>query len=202
MWPIRRRVWPEPWSPAPAETLFPDLKRQWDFVWPDFSSPGYQDALTRVPNRRAWDEGLALITEMAIVQERRFCLLIIDMDHFKQVNDTYGHPVGDAVLKTFVAAIQPKLRSGDLLCRYGGEEFGVLLPGLDGPSAVTAAERIRAAVERTKFDVGKGEAIPKTCSIGVAAWPTTSRDPAALVKAADKALYEAKKGGRNKVAIA
>lgn len=193
------RVRLQPWVPLSPELAFRDFPDRWLVAWPDFSVLEYRDQLTGIPNRRAWDEGLTVVTTAATAESQQYGVLVIDLDHFKEVNDTYGHQAGDLVLQTFAGIAQANLRLGDLLCRYGGEEFGVLLPGVDSPEAITAAERIRRAVETAAFSVGKGQTIQKTCSIGVAAWPITSRDPLAVVKSADEAVYAAKNAGRNRV---
>ncbi|HEV2644431.1 MAG TPA: GGDEF domain-containing protein, partial [Candidatus Elarobacter sp.] len=127
-------------------------------------------------------------------------LVMCDIDHFKCVNDDYGHPAGDAVLQRFSALLRDEAREIDRVGRYGGEEFLLLLPGTVLDAAVTFAERIRQDVERHEFTLDDGQVIRRTVSCGVAAWPhPLVRDQEALIKAADDALYVAKESGRNRV---
>ena len=133
--------------------------------------------------------------------ERRFALLLLDLDHFKNLNDTYGHPAGDAALRSLARLLTQHLRKGDQAARYGGEEFVVILPGSDEERSLLAAERLRSALEKHRF-VFEGARIPLTASLGVAVWPADGREPEALLSAADRALYAAKQGGRNRVVAA
>lgn len=156
-----------------------------------------QDALTRVANRRAlWETG-----EEAVLQARRrgsaLAVLMIDVDHFKAVNDRWGHGVGDQLLTAVASTIGGGLRTGDLLGRVGGEEFAVLLPDAGIDAAVSVAERIRKAVENLSIESGQG---PVTCTIsaGVAQLNNHSTWDR-LIADADQALYRAKTGGRNRV---
>ncbi|HEV2360675.1 MAG TPA: diguanylate cyclase [Acidimicrobiales bacterium] len=155
------------------------------------------DPLTGIGNRRRLDEELPRTLREA--GGGPTSVVMVDIDHFKSVNDEHGHQAGDAVLKAVAAIVRDSIRPGDGVYRYGGEEFCVIMPSTPLPEAAEAAERVRAAVEARAFDVGGGE-IRRTASFGVAC--TTSSDSAALVAAADAALYEAKNGGRNKVVSA
>ncbi len=159
------------------------------------------DHLTGVANRARFYE----LGEAEVARWRRFgrplSALMIDADHFKRINDTYGHPAGDAVLKVLARTCQDLLRSTDVIGRLGGEEFGVLLPGLDLESARLIGERVRAAVEALRVDTD-GQTIAFTVSIGCAAMGGAADGVAALLQAADRALYAAKRGGRNQVAWA
>lgn len=130
----------------------------------------------------------------------KFSLLMIDIDNFKMVNDTYGHPVGDTVLAGVSRCLLDSLRDNDLPFRYGGEEFAVLLPGTDQSGAHHVAERIRADVAATTFDPG-GSDLRLTVSIGVACCPQHADSMKALILAADQALYSAKRNGKNRVFI-
>jgi len=150
-----------------------------------------RDQLTGLANRRVFDEQLALLIERARRDQRPLSLVLLDVDHFKQVNDTCGHQVGDAVLRQAGAAIMAAARSVDVAARYGGEEFAVLLPGCPGADAMAMAQRLRAAIAA---DVS---AAAITASAGVATFPTNAVDADALVSRADEALYEAKRSGRN-----
>jgi diguanylate cyclase (GGDEF)-like protein len=158
-----------------------------------------RDPLTRLHNRRYLDERLQ--TEFAFAARHRTSLsvLVIDVDHFKRVNDTMGHQAGDAVLRGLAAALQRMVRAEDLLARYGGEEFVVAARGIDENSAAVFAERIRRNVERLEIPWADSR-LRITISVGLAHLGER-RYPAhdALVAAADGALYRAKKNGRNRV---
>lgn len=157
------------------------------------------DALTGVMNRRAFEQHLRALFD----DGQHFGLLFIDVDHFKSVNDTHGHAVGDEVLKAIAARLQDGVRAGDLVGRYGGEEFIVLVRGVSGQIAQTVAERHRQAVATLDLSPIKGPA-RVSISVGVAAHhvdkPFDSVD--AMLRRADRALYDAKRAGRNRVTIA
>jgi diguanylate cyclase (GGDEF)-like protein/PAS domain S-box-containing protein len=159
------------------------------------------DHLTGVANRARFFE----LGESEEARWRRFgrplSALMIDADHFKRVNDTHGHAAGDAVLKMLAATAQTVLRATDVVGRLGGEEFGILLPGLDLDSAELVGERLRSAVERMRVR-GDGYEIACTISVGCAAMGDGVASVGALLQAADRALYAAKRGGRNRVARA
>ncbi len=158
------------------------------------------DPLTGLPNHRALVAALDAEIAGASGEGGRCGLLFLDIDHFKRVNDTYGHSVGDAVLREFAACVRAALHSGDTLGRWGGEEFLVVLPGMDAAGAQEAGERVRAAVAERPL-LAEPE-LCVTCSVGVAACPPRSAVRAALVDAADAALYAAKRLGRNRVHLA
>jgi diguanylate cyclase (GGDEF)-like protein len=161
-----------------------------------------RDGLTGLYNRRAFNE--LLVTAIANEDRREggtLGLLILDLDHFKTLNDTYGHPAGDAALRSAARLLGQHLRKGDQAARFGGEEFVVILPGLDETKSVQAAERLRSAIEKHRF-VFEGARIPLAASFGVAVWPAHGRDPEALLSAADRSLYAAKQAGRNRVVSA
>jgi len=158
------------------------------------------DELTGVLNRRAvW----ALLESHAAPPqsgESRLCIALLDLDHFKQVNDRHGHPVGDAVLQRFCQVVRGMLREGDRLGRYGGEEFLVLLPQMEPAAALRVVERLRHGVEAAAWsDIAPG--LQVTVSVGVAAW-RPGCTVAQLVAEADQALYRAKAQGRNRVCAA
>ena len=138
-------------------------------------------------------------------QRSRGALLMVDIDHFKRVNDHYGHLAGDHVLRHIVGVLRQRLRASDVLGRYGGEEFMVLLPSTDLHGAAQLAEQLRQAVQAAPCE-WQGQRIAFTVSIGVAASADTPADPSrtseALLQAADQALYRAKDDGRNRVALA
>ncbi|MHB1937189.1 MAG: GGDEF domain-containing protein [Acidobacteriaceae bacterium] len=124
-------------------------------------------------------------------------LLLLDIDHFKRVNDTHGHQAGDAVLKGLGELLNQQARAIDRVCRSGGEEFTIILPETDPDTAVNIAERLRASVEVQLFDVGTP--LRMTVSIGVASWPVHGDGADTLIAAADAALYVAKRSGRNRI---
>jgi diguanylate cyclase (GGDEF)-like protein len=159
------------------------------------------DGLTGLFNRRAFDDHLAKAIAREDRQGGRFALLLFDLDHFKKLNDTFGHPAGDAALTGAARLLDRLLRKGDLAARYGGEEFAAILPGSDESGAVKMAERVRQALEadRTVFE---GARLAVTASFGAAVWPTDGREAPALLGAADRALYAAKQAGRNRVMAA
>jgi diguanylate cyclase (GGDEF)-like protein len=123
-------------------------------------------------------------------------LVMFDIDHFKNINDNYGHLAGDQVLKTMALTIKSKIRREDLFARYGGEEFSIVLPEIDGYNAHQFAEKVRRIVEATDF-LFEGTKMPVTISMGVATLDADTADAAALIKRADERLYEAKGAGRN-----
>jgi len=157
------------------------------------------DGLTKLYNRHYLDTHLKNLVRQAGETKRPLSVVIMDMDHFKLVNDTYGHDVGDEVLKGLSEIIVRTIRSADLAARYGGEEFVILMPETDAARGYEAAERLRRAVESTPFKVSHAEGtISKTISIGYATMEPTDT-PESLLKRADLALYEAKNSGRNRV---
>jgi diguanylate cyclase (GGDEF)-like protein len=161
-----------------------------------------RDALTQVYNKRYFVERLH--SEFAFARRHGvpLSLIIFDIDHFKQVNDTHGHLAGDYVLAELAKVVSPAIRSEDTFARYGGEEFVIMSRSTDPPSAAVVSERVRAAVEAHDF-VYEGVPIPVTISAGLAATPHPEvQSPEDLVARADRALYEAKRGGRNQVVIA
>jgi len=157
-----------------------------------------RDSLTSLYNHRMFYT--LLQDEMA--RTRRFgrpvSLLMLDIDHFKRVNDSYGHQAGDAILKGLSGLLVRHARAVDRVCRYGGEEFTVILTETEAATAFETAERLRTAVANHPFDVGDGQMISITVSIGVATCPQQTDTLEGLVKAADLALYAAKQGGRNR----
>ena len=158
-----------------------------------------RDGLTGLYNHRTF----YTLIEDELAHARRFerpvSLLLLDIDHFKHVNDTCGHQAGDAVLKGLSELLNRQARVIDRVCRYGGEEITVILPETDLDAAANIAERMRAAVEARLFDVETGTPIGITVSIGVASFPAQADNAEALVAAADAAMYSAKQSGRNRV---
>jgi len=161
------------------------------------------DGLTGLHNRRYLDSHLTTLFERARNRRRPLSLMITDIDRFKAINDTYGHDVGDEVLREFAGRLRQNVRGIDLACRMGGEEFVVVMPDTDGPVAEKVAERIRAQIADTPFLVGaEGREIAVTVSVGVSAMMREADTVEAMMKRADLALYEAKNGGRNRVVAA
>ena len=162
-----------------------------------------RDGLTGVYNRRFLEELFPKQLALARRTSRPLSVLMLDLDHFKTFNDTYGHDVGDRVLCAFVRILQEEARTSDSVVRYGGEEFLMLLPETDDQGAAAFAERIRCAVERGAFgDLGVPTGISLRCSIGVSSTATHGDSPSELILAADRALYLAKQQGRNRVVVA
>jgi diguanylate cyclase (GGDEF)-like protein len=162
------------------------------------------DELTGTYNRRFLEEALA---KLVVPDDRRrgqvLSLMVIDLDHFKKVNDTYGHQVGDMVLKTVAQTLHKTLKESDVLARYGGEEFVVVLPRTDTAGAIVVAERLRIAVAGLSLRKLAPVAPERvTISIGVASCPVHATTVAELIHAADEALYTSKSQGRNRVTCA
>jgi two-component system cell cycle response regulator len=157
------------------------------------------DGLTKIYNHRFFQELFEKEYKRSDRYNTVFSLIMLDIDHFKKVNDTYGHLCGDEILKGLSILIKSCLRSMDIVARYGGEEFAVLLPETNGPEAYQTAERIRRSVEETTF-MGTEAGLKVTVSQGVATYPSMDvHDRQEMIAKADGALYEAKENGRNKV---
>jgi diguanylate cyclase (GGDEF)-like protein len=163
-----------------------------------------RDKLTRVWNRARLDTYMEQEFRAAVRDGFPLSVLFCDVDHFKKVNDTYGHPIGDKVLVRVAEILGDRLRQRDLVARYGGEEFIMLLPNTPAPGAKVVAERIREKIAATKLDLDGGGTTGITISIGTATLtrPNDFESPATLIYAADQALYEAKRSGRNCVVSA
>jgi diguanylate cyclase (GGDEF)-like protein len=157
------------------------------------------DGLTGVDNRRALEQRLHEMFEHSLRLHEPIACVMCDIDHFKKVNDTYGHAAGDETLKQFAEILRDEAREIDRVGRYGGEEFLLLLPGTVLDSAVTFAERVRQRVEEHTFSF-EGGTLKRTVSLGVASWPHPRiKGREEMLKAADDALYVAKEMGRNRV---
>lgn len=177
----------------------------------------YFDSLTELPNKRSLEENLPHLLSFLKRENKQGSLLMLDIDHFKQTNDTYGHPVGNVVLKKVAEIIKNNIRESDLAFRYGGEEFTIFLMDIDNDGALKVAEKIREAIKGTtlleiKTDDAENNAIKKTVSIGylntsiLPDWQTTGSSEKEmksilneLIDKADQALYASKDAGRNKV---
>jgi diguanylate cyclase (GGDEF)-like protein/PAS domain S-box-containing protein len=153
------------------------------------------DSLTGVANRRRFDQTLRSEAERCLRSGGPLTLLMLDIDHFKSVNDTYGHPAGDAMLQAVASECRSAVRDIDLVARIGGEEFGILLVNVDLAEGERVAERIRKLIEALQLDVGE-RSLSCTASIGLAGFTGSALD---LMTQADAALYRAKEGGRNQV---
>jgi diguanylate cyclase (GGDEF)-like protein len=170
----------------------------------ELESLAVRDSLTKLYNHAFFQESLRREVERARRGEAEFSLVLIDLDNFKTVNDTFGHPVGDKVLLAFAALLVGRSRAGDLsfrlgnkdiAARYGGDEFALILPDTPGPGAMAKTERLRANVEKLEFETAPAQ----TISIGLASFPKDAEDPKGLIEAADHALYVAKRRGRNRI---
>lgn len=165
------------------------------------SQAATHDALTGLPNRRAADDFMA---HEALLAQRRgapLSALMVDIDFFKRVNDQHGHAAGDHVLQTLAQLLKRRARASDLVARWGGEEFLVLLPDTSPEGAQQVGEQLRLAVQEAPFR-WQDTAIPVTVSIGAAAWSSGPFHANALIASADGALYQAKSNGRNRVCVA
>jgi two-component system cell cycle response regulator len=160
-----------------------------------------RDPLTKIYNRKFFLDRVQNEFTYADRHRLPLALLFLDIDRFKTINDTHGHPVGDEVLKELAALMTKSLRSEDVLARYGGEEFAVVCRGLDLTKAQMLAERIRKAIEGHRFEA-RERIIPVTVSIGVASFPDPRvRSAGDLIVLSDETMYEAKRSGRNKVCV-
>ncbi len=160
----------------------------------ELSVQAAQDGLTNLPNHRAFQQGLAEMCRRSTATRRPFSLVMIDVDHFKLYNDSYGHQEGDAALRDVAGVISSGLRHEDMAARYGGEEFAIAFAGIGRDNARQVSERIRRAVAEHPFASGR-----LTISIGVAEFPADGSSPSEIIEHADRALYHAKSTGRNKV---
>ncbi|MCA1593189.1 MAG: GGDEF domain-containing protein [Acidobacteria bacterium] len=166
------------------------------------------DELTGLLTSKSFFSELRREAARAEAEDRPFCVLMMDLDHFKEVNDRHGHLVGSQTLEDVGACITRALRAGDVAARFGGEEFAAFLLDASCAQGLVAAERVRAAIEECTFAAARhgstaaqsGETLRLTISVGVAAYPDDARDPIELVELADTALYRAKNTGRNRVA--
>jgi diguanylate cyclase (GGDEF)-like protein len=167
------------------------------------------DELTGLLTSKSFFSELKRESACAEEESRSFCVLMMDIDYFKLVNDSYGHLVGSQIIEEIGGVIRNALRAGDVASRFGGEEFAAFLLDADYAQALVAAERVRSAIEQHEFSAvrkgssgelrGESTTHRLTVSIGVASFPDDSRDPIELVEFADSALYRAKRNGRNKI---
>lgn len=159
------------------------------------------DDLTGLFNRRAWESRTSPLLARAMREREPLALLLLDIDHFKTINDTWGHLAGDEVLRQLAGCLRRTLREYDLVGRYGGEEFVISVAGLEEEPILALADRLRKAVERHRFKLPDGTEVSITLSIGVACLHEGVASLDALLDESDKALYQAKKQGRNEVVL-
>lgn len=157
------------------------------------------DGLTEVYNRREFNRWLRVEVEKSQRNTDQVSLIMVDIDHFKQLNDTYGHQAGDLALCEVAQLLQREVRPGDIVCRYGGEEFAVILPKTNHDDSVAIADRIRLAIAEEAIILPSLQQIEMTASLGVATFPGDAQTKEHLIKQADQALYGAKTSGRNRV---
>ena len=162
----------------------------------------FTDFLTGLKTRGYFEQQLELEIKRSERKKQNFALLMLDIDHFKQLNDHYGHHVGDQVLRDVASILVKDMREVDTVARYGGEEFVIILPETSGPGAHYVANRLRRSVEQAKFFAGSPHAVERlTISIGIAVFDSDAHFKRDLVEFADAALYAAKKRGRNQVLL-
>ena len=169
-------------------------------LFQEVQSLALTDPLTGLQNRRSLFELGRIEFFRAQRMKRPFCCMMLDLDHFKQINDNYGHPLGDQVLQQFAKRCQSSVREIDLIGRYGGEELVILLPETDSETAMQVAERLRTSIAETPMKVSNQE-LSITVSIGVATKDENTLDLETLIARSDQAMYIAKHKGRNRVAI-
>ena len=158
------------------------------------------DSLTGLYNQRYLRRHLSGLMESG--QGRHLAVLMVDVDHFKSVNDRFGHASGDRALRLIADSLRINTRVFDSVARYGGEEFVVVMPGTNADEAIAAGERLRSAVEAIRFSTLDNDPIPLTVSVGIACTPSAKGSSELLLYAADAALYDAKRNGRNRVEVA
>ena len=178
-----------------------EVEQQLEAAYRQVQEQAQRDSLTGLSNRRRFDEGLDAEWRRGYRTVHPLALLMVDIDHFKQINDTYGHRAGDHCLQALAGLLQQTARRpGDVVARYGGEEFALLLPDVEIATALVMAERLCMMVRELKIEAGIGRVLNITVSVGVAVlMPDKSARADVLVEAADRALYAAKESGRNRV---
>ena len=175
---------------------FSEISKLFSAKKKNLSDLAYYDTLTGLFNRHSFDKTLRKEWRRRHRYKRPLSMIMIDIDHFKQVNDTHGHQKGDSVLRTVGGIIHDNIRSSDYPCRYGGEEMAVILPETTLNSAIITAEKLRRIIEKQVEEI---EGFVVTVSMGVSSCMSDMKDPCDIVERADKALYMAKDAGRNRV---
>ncbi|MDT8397599.1 MAG: GGDEF domain-containing protein [Pseudomonadales bacterium] len=163
-----------------------------------FKALSETDEMTKLLNKRSFNPMFSKAAEVAVKYAHPLSAMMIDADNLKQVNDVHGHAAGDQLIIRIAEIIQDSLRTSDIICRYGGDEFVALLPQLSAERAIEAGERLRSAVANMSFDAD-GKRIMSTVSIGIATWPDNVHEINELLEKADETLYESKRTGRNRV---
>ena len=167
----------------------------------DLQRFSYEDALTGLHNRRFFDQLIKHELGVCRRTQRPLTLLIVDVDHFKRFNDDYGHEAGDLVLQRIASELAPAFRESDVVCRYGGEEFVIIMAGASSVQAKAKAEGLRERIHNLRLQHEGAVLRPLTISVGMASWPESTLQPEKLMGLADKALYRAKQNGRNRVEV-
>lgn len=185
------------WRSVPPTIVFSGQEVPYlDITWPEGKGNEYIDPLTGALNRRAFDMAKIETVNTANKQGAGFGVIILDIDHFKHINDTYGHQAGDKVLQMFTAVVKSSLREKDFFARIGGEEFAIITPAFD--MVFNIGERVRQAVEKHEIKIKDDTVINITCSFGCASYPDDAYEIDKLFELADQALYAAKNSGRNR----
>jgi diguanylate cyclase (GGDEF)-like protein len=161
----------------------------------------YEDALTGLKNRRYFDQLFEHETAVALRSDKPLSLLMLDIDHFKRFNDSHGHEAGDSALKSVASIITRHFRESDVVCRFGGEEFVVILAGTNLRAALDKATELVKGVRGVPIVHRGQELVGVTLSIGVSSWPECTETPDSLLGQADRALYRAKEMGRDQVEV-
>ena len=167
----------------------------------DLLAQSIHDPLTALFNRRYMEETLRIEERRSQRSGRGFGVLMLDLDHFKELNDRHGHETGDRILREFSRVLVSQTRGGDVACRYGGEEFTVILPGATREASAQRARQLRSAVALARFQIPGETSVSITVSVGVAAFPDDGRSWEKVLQQADMALYRAKQGGRDRVEV-
>jgi len=194
---LREHIYRTPWG---ILATFEDITEQ-HRAQESVREMATRDPLTRLLNRYELFRTLGTEVERCNRYRRNFCFLYVDIDHFKEVNDTYGHAAGDTVLRDVAQIIRRNARRVDTVARYGGEEIAVVMPETSKDSAVAMAERIRESVQDARIIVDNNKDLSVTISIGVSEYPVDGQVEDEIIKRADQALYEAKNAGRNRVVV-
>lgn len=187
---------------AHLTTVFNDMVRRIRQGRDELEKLSVTDPLTGLANRRHMMAELDRELKRSDRQDRKCVIIMLDVDHFKKFNDTYGHQAGDTVLMHLADVLREQAREVDTPARYGGEEFLLIVPETQGAGAARLAERIRAKVADQPFQLNGGEPVTLTVSVGLAEFPAHGKTPEALISAADQALYKSKQAGRNRVTVA